>query len=142
MQAFVIIDKVGNKCRCECKELVDKGVCDKGSIWNPSNCERECDKSCDVREYLDYENCKCRKKLVDKLAEECTEKNDKIKIAGISLFEYENECVCSYTICVALAVIILTIIIGIGAYFAYKYMNHNKENAAKENLNYQTNLSY
>ena len=24
-----------------------KDVCDKGSIWNPSNCECECDKSCD-----------------------------------------------------------------------------------------------
>ena len=24
-------------------------------------------------EYLDYENCKCKKKLVDKLVEECTE---------------------------------------------------------------------
>ena len=23
-----------SKCRCECKELIDKGVCDKGSIWN------------------------------------------------------------------------------------------------------------
>ena len=23
-----------NKCRCECKELIDKGVCDKGFIWN------------------------------------------------------------------------------------------------------------
>ena len=21
-----------NKCRCECKELIDKGVCDKGFI--------------------------------------------------------------------------------------------------------------
>ena len=31
--------------------------CDKGFIWNPSNCECECDKSCDVGEYLDYENC-------------------------------------------------------------------------------------
>ena len=50
-----------NKCRCECKELIDKGVCDKGFIWNPSNCECECDKACDVGEYLDYENCKCRK---------------------------------------------------------------------------------
>ena len=28
-------------------------------------------KSCDVGEYLDYENCKCRKRLVDKLVEEC-----------------------------------------------------------------------
>ena len=28
-----------DKCRCECKELIDKGLCDKGFIWNPSNCE-------------------------------------------------------------------------------------------------------
>ena len=55
------------KCRCECKEFIDKGVCDKGFIWNPSNCE--CNKACDVGEYLDYENCKCRKKLVDECAE-------------------------------------------------------------------------
>ena len=98
-----------DKCRCECKELIDKGICDKGSIWNPSNCEYECDKSCDVGEYLNYENCKCKKKLVDKLIEERTE---------------IYECVCFYTIYVILAVIALTISIGIGAYFAYKYMNH------------------
>ena len=30
---------------------------------NPS----KCDKSCDIGEYLDYENCNCTKKLVDKL---------------------------------------------------------------------------
>ena len=28
-----------HKCRCECKELIDKGVCDKGFICNPSYCE-------------------------------------------------------------------------------------------------------
>ena len=27
----------------------------------------ECDKPCDAGEYLDHENCKLRKKLVDKL---------------------------------------------------------------------------
>ena len=27
-----------DKCWCECKELIDKGVCDKGYAWNPSNC--------------------------------------------------------------------------------------------------------
>ena len=48
-----------DKCRCECKELIDKGVCDKEYIWNPSNCECEWDKSCEVGEYLDYEDCKC-----------------------------------------------------------------------------------
>ena len=48
-------------------------MCDKGFIWNPSNFECECDKLCDVGEYLDYKNCKCRSKLVDKLVEECSE---------------------------------------------------------------------
>ena len=38
--------------------MIDKGICDKGFVLNPSNCECECDKSCDVREYLDYENLK------------------------------------------------------------------------------------
>ena len=27
-----------DKCRCECKELIGKGVYDKGVYWNPSNC--------------------------------------------------------------------------------------------------------
>ena len=39
-----------DKCRCECKELIYKGICDKGFIWNPSNCECECDKSYDKGE--------------------------------------------------------------------------------------------
>ena len=50
------------KSQCECKELIDKGVCNKEFIWSPSNCECEYDKSCDVGEYLDYVNCRCRKK--------------------------------------------------------------------------------
>ena len=32
-------------------------------MWNPSNCDCEWGKACDVGEYLDYENCKCRKKI-------------------------------------------------------------------------------
>ena len=27
----------GDKCRFKYKELIDKGVCGKGSIWSPSN---------------------------------------------------------------------------------------------------------
>ena len=99
--------------------MIDEDVCHKGFTWNPSNCECEFDKSCDVREYLDYENCKCKKRLVDKLVEECTKNINEVKIAGMALFEHENECVSSYTICAVLAVIALTISIGIGAYFVY-----------------------
>ena len=51
-----------DKRRCECKELIEKGSCDEGFIWNPSKCECECYKSYDLGQYLDYENCKCRKK--------------------------------------------------------------------------------
>ena len=53
-----------------------KGICDKGFIWNPSNCKCECDKSSNVGEYLDYKNCKCKNKLADKLVEECNENID------------------------------------------------------------------
>ena len=53
-----------DKSRCECKELINKGVCDKEFIWNPINRECECYKTCNVGKYLDYENFKCRKKLV------------------------------------------------------------------------------
>ena len=63
-----------DKCRCECKELIDIGF-----VWNSSNCECECDKSCDVGEYLDHKNYKCRKRLTDKLVEECSESIDVLK---------------------------------------------------------------
>ena len=42
-----------DKCRCECKELNDKGVCNKYFIWNPYNYECEFNISCDFSEYLD-----------------------------------------------------------------------------------------
>ena len=49
---------------------------DKRFIWNPSNCECECDKSCNIGEYLDCKSCKCRSKLVSKLLEKCSENID------------------------------------------------------------------
>ena len=64
-----------DKCRCERKELINKGVCGKGYIFNPSNCKCECDKSCNVGQYLDYSDCKCKRKLFDSLIEECTKNN-------------------------------------------------------------------
>ena len=59
------------------------------------------------------ENCKCRKRLVDKLVEECSENIDEAKLTKTALFEHGNECVCSYTVCIVLAVIALTVSIGV-----------------------------
>ena len=103
---------------CEYKELIDKGVCDRGFIWNHSNYECECDKSCDVGQYVDYKNCKCRKKLVDKLVKECTETVEEVKIAKITFAKNENKCCCrSSTLYLKLLSIIFTINVVIGTYF-------------------------
>ena len=100
--------------------MIDKGVCDEGFIWNPSNCECECNKSCDIGEYLDYENCQCIKKLVDKLVEECTANAEEVKIAKITSAEDENKHKCSNCILyIVLFSIIFTINVGISIYFVY-----------------------
>ena len=141
---------------CECnyrfewKELIDKVICDNRFIWNPSNCECECGKSYDIGEYLDYEIFKCRKKLVDKLTEECTENIDEVKIAECNSIEsrstecnsVENTHKCSScTLYIVLFSIIFTINIGIATYFVYyKYMNRNKETASRYDYVYQTTI--
>ena len=110
------------KCQCKCKELIDKGVCNKGFIWNPSNCKCESDKSCDVSQYLDYENCKCIKKLVDKLVEECIETVEEVKLAKITLSEDENKYKCnSCTLYIVLFSIIFTTNVGAATYFVYSH---------------------
>ena len=106
--------------------MTDKGVCNKEFIWNPSNFECECDKSCDIGEYLDYSNCKYRKILVDKLIEECTENIVKIEIAS------ENEQKKKYSSCtlyIVLFSIFFTISIGIAIYFVYIYWYLKKDDA-------------
>ena len=125
-----------DKCWCKCKELIDKGVCDIGYIRYPSNCECECDKSCDIGEYLDYKNCNCRKKSADKLIEQCTENIEEAKIANKN--EHKNNC-SSCIQYIVLFPIFFAINIGIGAYFGYhKYMNRNKETTSRYDYVYQT----
>ena len=41
--------------------MINKGIWDDGLIWKPSNFGCECDKSCDVGEYLDYEDVNVEK---------------------------------------------------------------------------------
>ena len=109
--------------------------------------ECECDKSCDVGEYLDYKNCKCRKKLVDKLAErssaeECTENIDEVKNAEITSMELhstENLHKCSScTLYIVLFSRMFTVNIGIATYFIYyKYINRDKKSTLSYDYVYQ-----
>ena len=86
-----------------------------------NNCECDCDKECNIGEYLDYENCKCRKKLVDQIVDECTETVEEVKIAKTMLAENENSYKCSScTVYIVLFWMFFTINVrGIGVYFVY-----------------------
>ena len=108
------------KCRCECKELVDKGIWDKGFIWNPSNGECECNKSCDIGEYLDYKNSVCRNSLVDKLVEECTV-TDSNNIYDETLDTISSDDCASCTLYVVLFAVFLTTSVIISSSFIFFY---------------------
>ena len=120
-------------------------MCDKGYAWNPSNCEHERDKACNVGENLHYKNCKCRKKLVAPLIEECA-KTVEVKIAKINLAKNENENSCKYSSCtvyIVLLLIFFTInVSGIVTYYVYsqwylkKYSPHVDFNTYKETTIY------
>ena len=102
-----------SKCKCR----LNASVCNNKQRWNNDKWrmydkldECECDKSSDVGEYLDYENCKCRKKLLDKWVDECTEVVEEVKLAKITLAENENMYKCnSCTLYIVLFSIIFTI---------------------------------
>ena len=58
-------------------------------------------------EYLDYENCKCRKKLVDKLIDECTETIEEVKLAKITFAKNKNKI--KYSSCKVYIVLMIVI---------------------------------
>ena len=114
-----------DKCRCEFKELIDKGMCGNGlNCDKESNCDCECEKFCDVGEYLDYKKWiriknKSRIKLVDKLVEEFNENtNGNEMIYNGTLNDYKKICR-SQTIYIVLLVIFFIISINISSAFIY-----------------------
>ena len=114
--------------------MIGKVICDTGFIWNPSNCECECNKLCDIGQYLDYENCKRRKKLINNLFEECSENID-----GNEMIydDYGNVCN-SRTIYIILFFIVFLIIITISGAFIYFYWYLKKSNIGVTNINANT----
>ena len=137
-----------DKCRRECKELIDKGVCNKGCAWNPSNCKCECHKVCDVGEYLHYKNCKCKKKLTDKLINDCTKTIEETKLVNITFTENENNYKCgSCIVYILLMIVAFTNSTGITIYLLYynwSLINNNihciKFNNHKKNKNLMSTI--
>ena len=110
-------------------------MCDKDFTWNPSNCE--CDKSCNIGHYLDYENCKCRKRLIDKLVNECTETvEEEVEIVS----ESKNKCNSCILYIVLFSIFFTINVSGIATYYVYsqwylkKYSRHVDLNTHKETM--------
>ena len=94
----------------------------------------KCDKSWDIGEYLDYKNCKCKKKLVDKLIDECTETIEEVKLAEITIFENENKYG-SCKVYIVLMVVGFTTFIGITICFVYYNWSLIKNNVSRIKFN-------
>ena len=84
---------------------------------------------------MDYENCKCRKKLIDKLIDECTETIEEKKLANITFTEngnnYEHNSCMVY---IVLMIIVFIIFTEITIYFVYYNWSLFKFNAHKETV--------
>ena len=83
-----------------------------------------CDKSCNIGEYLDYKNCKCKKKLTDESIDECTKSIEEVKLSEITPFKNN----CEYNSCkvyIALMIVVFTFFIGITIYHNLPSINNN-----------------
>ena len=125
--------------------MIDKGIYDKEFIWNPSNCECECDKSFDIEQCLDYKNCKCRNRFVDKLVKECSGNIDANEMIYNDYINAWNSC----TMYIALFIIAFLIIIGISSAFIYFHWcmlilitKNNKRNRKKDDDNAATSSNF
>ena len=115
MQVFIIINNVGIMINADVnvknwltnayvmKDLSRTRVIVKVNVINH--------KSYDVGEYLDYENCKCRKSSIDNLVEECSENIDGNAMTNVTLNEYKNACGFSAIYIVLLAAYFLFLLV-------------------------------
>ena len=96
-------------------------------------CECERDKLCDIGEYLDCKNCKCKKGIVDKLFEECSENIDGNEmfynetLNAIPLNVYKKLCN-SCVVYIVLFVVFLITSICICSVFIYFHWYLKKDN--------------
>ena len=133
-----------DQCRCECKELIDKGICNKGFIFNPTNCKCDCDKSCNTSQYLDYSDCKYKKKIIDLIVEKCIEyDDDKTKLVNITdnktkIVNKTVENICKVYIVLTIVAIVISTVYSI--YFVYYkwFLIKNKDFCTKYNTHKET----
>ena len=88
--------------------------------------------------YLDYSDCKCKKKLIDPLIEKCNENDDQTKIVNITV-ENENNYECAscivYTVLVIVTFTIFTAVTVYLIYYNLYLINNNNNHDNDDNNN-------
>ena len=107
---------------------------DKGFIWNPTNCECECDESCDIGEYLDYRNRKRRKKITDKMVDECRKNIDGNEMLYNETLDIissrDNKTSDSFNVYIILFYVLLIISISMAIYvYFFLYLKNTSTNS-------------
>ena len=93
--------------------------------------ECDCDKSCDIGQYLDYKICKYRKKLVDELIEKLMKRNYiKIKFKSKWLWKICSSCI----VYITLFVIFFTKSISISSVFIYFHWYLKRKYIEKQSI--------
>ena len=77
--------------------------------------------------------CECRKRLIDKLVEECSENNDEKKLYSNEINDYEKIC-SSWSVYIVLLVIFFIVSIKISSVFIYFHWHLKKSNAGVTNI--------
>ena len=100
--------------------------CGEDAAWNPSTCACECDKDCEISEYL--KDCKCMKSLVGDLVAMCDEIEHTVEdlsyvTPGTKSINSNDKMNCSLIPVILLAIAFL-VVIG----FEY-YVKHKKNNS-------------
>ena len=89
-----------------------------------------------VGEYLNYSDCKCKKKLTDKLIDECIETIEETERVNITV-ENENNYECaSCIVYIVLMIVAFTIFTAITVYLIYYnwyLINNNNNNNNNDN---------
>ena len=116
-------------CKCECKKINTKEVWDSEFIWNPSVFICECNKYCDMYEYLDHKNCICRGKMAESLTEKW-EKNINETLDVISSSDNYKKTYDSCVVYIVLISVFLLINISMVIYvYLFLYLNNRSTNS-------------
>ena len=101
-----------------------------------SDCNCEFDKPCDIGEYLDYKNCKCRQRIAGSLVEDCNKNIDENEMIynetlnTITVNDYKKVCgSCTLYIVLFAVLLVTSAIISTGFIYFYSYSKKNITNA-------------